>query len=182
MPIKVNRPPYFSQALRSWVIPLTQGVIALVNRDVAMTLGRFAWCAASHRGERWYAMRQIPDPVRKQRTERMHRVIVVADIGQEVDHKVHHPFGDKLIDNRRTNLRLCSDGGNAANARKLTTKNRYKGVSRLGNKWGAHIRFKDKLRHLGSFADPIEAAHRYDSAAVQLFGRFALTNRMLGLI
>lgn len=187
MPAQPKRPSFFSQEHGSWIIPLTQRVIALVDRDIAETLGTLNWCATSHRGERWYAMRT---PVRIDRKAgepcfRMHRVIMAVDDQHEIDHRKHYPFEDRLIDNRRANLRICSGKENARNARlqrRLNKASRYKGVGWFKTDWRAQIRIDGNLLYLGTFAAEVEAALAYDEAARKFFGDFAATNESLGLL
>jgi hypothetical protein len=47
---------------------------------------------------------------------------------------------------------------------------------KLRRKWRARIRVDSRLRHLGLFDDPIEAAKTYDKAALVAFGDFAVIN------
>ena len=115
----------------------------------------------------------------RKRTVTMHRLILEAGTGQQVDHVNR----DKL-DNRRANLRLADPSqqkGNTAAYR--TNRSGYKGVSfhRPTGTWQAQIQQGSK-RSLGRFRTPEEAARAYDRAAVELFGEFACTNDRLGLL
>lgn len=107
----------------------------------------------------------------------LHRLILRPKHGLSVDHKNR----DRL-DNRRENLRCCTHSQNAANA--LWRKDSYKGVwwKKTHKAWSATIRKDQKTYHLGCFADASDAARAYDKAALELFGEFALTNKMLGLL
>lgn len=49
--------------------------------------------------------------------------------------------------------------------------------SKCWGKWRSTIRENGKKRHLGYFANEIDAANAYDVAAVRLFGEFSVTNR-----
>jgi hypothetical protein len=54
----------------------------------------------------------------------------------------------------------------------------FKGVSlhKKSNKYHANIMVNQKLIYLGSFTDPVEAAHAYDEAAKYHHGEFANLN------
>lgn len=95
-----------------------------------------------------------------------------------------HENGDGL-DNRTCNLREANTGSNRMNAAKACGASRFKGVSRnpgTGRPWKASIKEPGRRVHLGYFDDEVEAAMAYDTAAVEAFGNFARTNRMLGLL
>lgn len=105
----------------------------------------------------------------------MHRFIVGAMLGQVVDHR----SGDTL-DNRRDNLRICTNRQNVCNSKKYSSgsTSRFKGVTRKGDtgRWRAHIYANYKTIYLGTFTDEAEAARSYDNAARSLFGEFARPN------
>lgn len=116
----------------------------------------------------------------KGRTVLLHRLILDAPVGTEVDHR----NGDRL-DNRRENLRLASRAQNASN-RGLSVANRsgFKGVRwhRGTGRWEARIKVDGRDRYLGLHNDPRVAARVYDTAALEAFGPFAVTNASLGLV
>lgn len=106
----------------------------------------------------------------------MHRVILGCSSAEQVDHK----NGDGL-NNRRENLRRCSNTQNSMNRKKRgDTSNPYKGIKRRVNvtceRWEAIITIEGRRRYLGSFITPEEAARAYDAAALANFGEFALVN------
>jgi hypothetical protein len=59
----------------------------------------------------------------------------------------------------------------------------FKGVSwfRYAGKWRAFIKVRGDQKYIGSYDNEEEAARAYDNAAISEFGKFALTNEMLGL-
>lgn len=108
-------------------------------------------------------------------TVRMHRLILDAEVGQFVD----HINGDPL-DNRRSNLRVCSQPQNMRNRRSWNSLG-FKGVQKLKNgKYSARLAINGKQTHLGCFESVEEAAKAYDLAAAQHFGSFARPNFMAG--
>ncbi len=93
---------------------------------------------------------------------------------------VDHINGDGL-DNRRTNLRTCTNAENRQNEIKRRVENAssvFKGVSwdASRNKWSAKIQVAGETRNLGRFTEEQHAALAYDNAAREAFGAFARTN------
>lgn len=106
-------------------------------------------------------------------TVKLHRCITGAKTGQVVD----HINGDKL-DNRRCNLRICTQAQNCRNNRNVR-KNKtslYKGVSKYWNKWKAQIQVDKKKTHIGYYPTQEDAARAYDEKALELHGEFAYLN------
>lgn len=103
----------------------------------------------------------------------MHRVIMNALKGQDVDHR----SGDGL-DNRRDNLRFCTNSQNQQNRKKIKGSSRFKGVSwsKSSKKWQVHITLNKKVYYLGCRKSEIESALLYDAKARELFGEFAFLN------
>jgi hypothetical protein len=116
---------------------------------------------------------------------RLHRLIMDPPAGKVVDH-----ISGKTLDNRRSNLRICSHSENARNRRRTTTGAEipFKGVKRNKghadkaldgkplNPYAAQINVNNKREHLGIFATPEEAALVYDQRAKELHGDFAKLN------
>lgn len=158
-------------------IELTQGKVALVDdKDYKMVAQR-KWSALKPKGNgrAWYAIaRQGAGKIL------MHRFILGLTGKKQVDHK----NGDGL-DNRRCNMRICSNGQNQHNRMGQGKKSKFKGVKkeqRQKDTWGARIKTNGKAIWLGTFRDEKQAAKAYDTAALKYFGEFALTNKMMGLL
>jgi hypothetical protein len=109
----------------------------------------------------------------------MHRIIMGLEKGdtRKVDHIDHNTF-----DNRKSNLRVCSNTDNAKNS-VIGERNTsgFKGVSwsTRDEKWEAYITVDKKKINLGKYEDIYEAADVYDDAALKYFGEYALTNAEL---
>jgi hypothetical protein len=102
----------------------------------------------------------------------LHRVIAGAAKGQCVD----HINGDRT-DNRRENLRICSQSENRRNrAARFDSKAPYKGITFKSGKWVAQIQAHHKYYNLGRWDTAEAAAAAYDKAALELHGAFARTN------
>ena len=108
---------------------------------------------------------------------RIHRLIMKAKPHEQVD----HINGDKL-DNRRCNLRICTQQDNKCNRRINTNNNTgFKGVRcRLNNQtWEARIKLNSKCLTLGRYKIKEHAAIAYNLAAKYLFKDFAFLNQIL---
>lgn len=102
----------------------------------------------------------------------MHTEILSPPDGFVTDHANHCK-----LDNRRSNLRLCSETENRFNLPlRADNTTGFKGVYRRGKRWKAQLTAEGKHYFLGSFPTPEEAARAYDTKAVETFGRFASLN------
>jgi hypothetical protein len=102
----------------------------------------------------------------------MHRLIMGAPKGMVVDH-----INRDGLDNRRANLRVCTQSQNRANSVKPPLcSSSFKGVKRWRDGWTAQITVSGKKKHLGVFDAEVVAAQAYDNAAIQYFGEFARLN------
>jgi len=166
--------PQFTEGSMS-EIPLTQGKVALVDEQDYERVVAMKWHAALGRGG-WYAVHGIRHQGRTALL-RMHRFVLNCQSGQEVDHINHDG-----LDNRRCNLRLCTRSQNVANSRKTknNTSSRFKGVywDTYYKRWRAQIGHNGQKHYLGSFDSEENAARTYNTKALELFGEFALLNKI----
>ena len=162
-------------------IKLTRGKFALIDDSDFEWLSQWKWNAHNRNGK-LYAARGKYERLGfykyKMSTISMHREIMKAEKGQEID----HINGDSL-DNRRGNLRITDRFGNCQNASLYkNNKSGYKGVHFVKDtqykkkKWVAYIQSNKKLQHLGYFATAKEAAQAYNKKAKELFGEYAKEN------
>jgi AP2 domain/HNH endonuclease len=155
-------------------IPLTKGFVALVDDEDYETLARYKWCA-DIKSNTVYASRRVRGK-KGQAHIRMHRVIMGAPSALEVDHINHCG-----IDNRKSNLRICTHQENLQNKQRLNpaiasrkkSKNdtsRYKGVhwDKTNRRWVAQISINCKKINLGSFQNELEAYTAYVNAVERL--------------
>lgn len=155
-------------------IPLNgkyKDLFALVDDELYEELNQHKWCGMST----GYVVRY-----ENGQTILMHRVIVCAPDGAQVDHA-----NGCRTDNQRVNLRVCTHQQNMMNRqphrsyKNETPASVYKGVryeKDKKNPWCARITFNGKRHRLGSYENEIAAARAYDEASLRYFGEFAKTN------
>lgn len=98
----------------------------------------------------------------------------ICTCGYEVDHKNRNP-----LDNRKSNLRICTHAQNQRNKTKMKRKgqSKYRGVYLAKNKkWIASIRVDGKIIALGRFDTEDQAANAYNIAAIKHWGEYANLN------
>jgi len=111
--------------------------------------------------------------------KRVHLTIHSIILGRPdsyIDHEDDNP-----LNNKKSNLRICTQSQNTANKRKQSNNTSgFKGVSwhKTRSKWRASIRFEYKQYHLGLFKSKGEAAFVYNAAAEKLHGEFARLNKV----
>ena len=154
-------------------IKLTQGKVALVDDEDYESLNKHKWYAKIGK-ETFYAVRAIYG-TGKQKNISMHRVIMgITDPKIPCDHR-----DNDGLNNQRSNLRVCTNPENQANARKRkNTTSKYKGVSIHPLGWQARIRFNHKKYFLGYYKTQDEAAMAYNKKAVELSKEFAKINEL----
>ena len=153
-------------------ISLTKGAFAIIDPDDLPLITQHSWHLKEYAHLK-YAVRDHYENG-KRTTIKMHRVIAEANPGEPVD----HINGDGL-DNRKSNLRICTGSQNAMNQRPQSGRtSKYKGVHwhKTKNKWIASIGINGKVSTIGSFNTELEAAKAYNNEARKLFGEFARVN------
>lgn len=153
-------------------IPLIQGLYAVVDDEDYAWLVTYKWSVITVSLDLKYAVRHQPRT--KSKMIYMHRQILEVAPGQHVDHRNHDG-----LDNRRSNLRICTHAQNCQNKRpNRECSSSYKGVSWYKSKrlWSSAIKVSGVRKHLGYFKNEVDAAKAYDDAARKYFGEFAFLN------
>ena len=155
-------------------IPLTQGRFAKVDPEDYMWLSQFRWFCQRGRSKYYAAVNASRRNKAKRKTILMHRLIMGTP-----EHLVCDHINRNGLDNRKRNLRNCTQAENSLNqGSRRDSTSRFKGVSWLkgAEKWMAQIHVNGKSKYLGYFDDEIQAAKTYDEAAKKYHGEFANLN------
>lgn len=160
------RPPVKHPLLAdAMIVPLTRGLIALIDFDVSDEVSRYVWHAAKCK-RRFYA--RSSDHVF------LHHFLFRLwglKRSQEVDH-----INTNSLDCRRHNMRPATCAQNNAN-KAADNPNGFKGITRASSgNWIAGIHRKNDRLYLGTFETKEQAAQCYDDAARKYFGKFARLN------
>ena len=106
-----------------------------------------------------YAYAYIKGTAKKRKRIKMHRLIMNAPDGVEVDHENRNG-----LDNRKSKLRLITRNGNARNCVRKN-KSGVKGVEKSkSGKFRARIYINGKKKHLGTFDNLEDAGKIYQNA------------------
>ena len=152
-------------------IPLTQGQVALIDDENYKLVSQYKWHAHWNKDTKSYYAATNVKKEGGRTLLLMHRLIMNAQKGEQVDHINHD-----TIDNRKENLRLCTNSQNQHNkGKRIDNTSGLKGVSRYkpSGKWQARIQLNGKQIHLGRFLTPEEAYEAYCKAALELHGEFS---------
>lgn len=147
--------PYFE-------LPLTRGMVALVDEADRSTVERYSWSACQS-SNHWYARARIPgDPVI---WERLHRFLCGLQPG---DKRVVDHISGNTLDYRRENLRVVTSRQNQEN-RTRPQRNSKAGFIRVeshySGKFVARIKRNGVRRYLGIFITQELARSAYLEAA-----------------
>jgi hypothetical protein len=148
------------------LIPLSQGLVTIVDATDYEELSQFYWTAHwDSKGRRFY-VHSGHNP-----TVIMHRMVVGG--GEHTDH-----INGNSLDNRRANLRPATVGQNQFNSKPRGSRE-FKGINLTpSNKWQAEIQINKKKFYLGTFASKRDAILAYNAAATKHYGEFAYLNHV----
>jgi hypothetical protein len=151
-------------------LELSQGEYALVDADILEVALHYSWSYARAKGYQWaQATTRIEG---KKTILKLHHLVMGIPLeGYCVDHINGNP-----LDNRRSNLRLCTFDQNRQSQHKVRGAVAYKGVHKCGKRYRAVLSHEGNKIHLGFFDTPEEAATAYNLKALELRGEFAVLN------
>lgn len=155
-------------------ISLTLGKVALVDDDDYERIVRHKWQFYPYNAG--YAVRKGSKRNGEPRTVRMHREIMNAPKGVQIDH-----INGNGLDNRKSNLRFANTQQNAFNREKpsVNCSSKYKGVlkRRDDSNWVVRIKYNNRQFHLGTYQSETYAAAVYNVAAHIMFGSYCRINK-----
>lgn len=147
-------------------VTTAKGQIILIDTTDIKAAERYSWCIS----KTGYAVANIGGKVTK-----MHRYLLSVSAPQLV---VDHINGNPL-DNRRSNLRICSAAENGRNLkRKATNTSGYAGIRvTKNNRYNVRITYNGEERHIGNFINLDDAVKARKQAELKYFGAFAPDGR-----
>lgn len=159
-------------------ISLTRNMFSIVSDEWFTHLNKWKWFAMRNKTSKtFYAARH--QWVHGKRTSKriyMHRVIMNARPGEQVDHK-----DGNGLNNLESNMRIASHSQNSFNTGlSKSNSSGYKGVSwsKGMKKWRSRIRIQGKETIIGYFDNLIEAAKARNEATIKHHGEFAWLNKI----
>lgn len=156
-------------------LEMNKGLVLIIDTEDYDRIKGYRWCASSN-DNRW----EVRCTLNYGRTPiSLHRFILNAPKGRLVDHINHN-----TLDNRKSNLRLCSNLENSRNKQNIKREGStsiYKGVSVCRSETGkpkyrADINTGSKQLQIGVFDLELDAALAYNEAAIRYHGEFACIN------
>jgi hypothetical protein len=156
-------------------IPLTQGLLALVDPSWVPLLERWNWCAVLDARSGEHYAKRVSSRSEGLPRKHIHMARVVLGMGLYGTDFVPDHINRNKLDNRRENLRESTNAENLRNRgvqRNSTTGFTGVYLDKRWNRYTAKIKFNRKYVHLGCFATAEEAHARYCEEARKLFGEF----------
>lgn len=155
-------------------IPLTKGMVALVDDEDYELVSQYRWFARQHRNT-YYATRNYRDEHGRKRPVDMHLLLMGRDeAGREVDHADGNGLNDQ-----RANLRWATPSEQRRNsAMHRDNRTGFKGVSfdKERGMFVAQLTSNYQKVFHARFRTAEEAARAYDEKAREVFGSFARLN------
>lgn len=153
-------------------IPLNHGKVTIVDDEDYDEMIKYPWKHFSV-GNLHYVRRYVVDS----ETNKLKWILMHKQLLDSKTVKVDHKNGNGL-DNRKANLRCCTNSQSAANAKKKKNSfsNDLKGVSIF--KIGTWVYYKCQTLKTMVFNDPVVCAYFYDVASIIKYKEFASNNNL----
>jgi len=149
------------------ILPISGGQQVLLDDGDFEALSKFRW-TAQKRKHTFHAARY-----EGKKYVYMHRLLVSAGPGEQVDHK-----DGNGLNNQRDNLRVATRAQNQMGYRHDCVQRGSRGVywHKAAKKWMARLVHNQKGVYLGLFNNKADAQQAYNEASQRLFGDFAQRN------
>lgn len=150
---------------------ITKNAIALVSKNSLNLILQFVW----YLGKNGYPITHGTDDksIVFGKGLQMHKLLYPKiNKGYVVDH-----INRNKLDNRLTNLRICTQKQNSYNTTKKNSNSNYKGIIKQANGlWTAKISKDNQIYEIKDIIDEKSAAQTYDAMAEELFQQYAGKN------
>jgi len=146
-----------------------KNAIMLISKESFELVIQFVW----YLGKDGYPITHGTDDnkIKFGRGKKIHKLLMNAPKGQVIDH-----INRDRLDNRLTNLRICTPKENSYN-RSRPKNNEYKGVVKQSNGlWTAQLTKDGQVYKIPDIVDKKLAAETYDLMAEEMFGEYAGKN------
>ncbi len=159
----------------SKLITLSKGYSTIVDDEDYERLSEFKWYCIVSRGRHTTV---VGYNKYSKKSQIMSRLIMDCPKDRVVDHINHD-----TMDNRRSNLRICTRTQNGQNRNKQKALSQYKGLSwnKILKKWLVRIQVNNERLYLGLFMTELGAACVYNIAARKYHGEYARLNEITGI-
>lgn len=144
-----------------------KGKCTIIDSEDLELLSKYSWNFGYH----GYAVTTI-----NKKFYNLHQLLFKIPKGKMIDHINHNK-----LDNRKSNLRICTNAQNQWNQKKKLNKiSKYKGVTfaKARNKWQVSFIHYKKIIWGGRFDSEKKAAQRYNELVGKFRGEFALLNKI----
>ena len=154
------------------IVELTQGQVTLVDIEDLPIIAEYQWNASWNPDRKsYYATANIRLPSGKKTSIRLNRLVMNAQHPFVVDH-----INTVTLDNRKSNLRICTKSENGMNRGKQSNNTTgHKGIcfSKSKNRYVVHIKKDGKSKYIGGYENYEDAVIAHEQALEKMHGDFS---------
>ena len=152
------------------IVELTQGQVTLVDIEDLPIIAEYQWSASWNPDRKsYYATANIRLPSGKKTSIRLNRLVMNAKHPFVVDH-----INTITLDNRKSNLRICTKSENGMNRGKQSNNTTgHKGVCFSRNRYVVHVKKDGKSKYIGSYENYEDAVTAHELALEKMHGDFS---------
>ena len=154
------------------IVELSQGQVTFVDIEDLPIIAEYQWSASWNPDRKsYYATANIRLPSGKKTSIRLNRLVMNAKHPFVVDH-----INTLTLDNRKSNLRICTKSENAMNRGKQSNNTTgHKGIcfSKSRNKYVVNIKKDGKSKYIGGYENYDDAVIAHELALEKMHGDFS---------